>query len=391
MNAVFVSNYINHHQIPFCEAMEEVTGRNFLFIQTEQMEKERLRMGWKEETPSYVIKLWEEPERAEKAILSCDVLLAGWAPEAESLVGERLLAPDKVTFRISERIYKDGQWKAVSPRGLVSKYRQYTRYAKKPYYLLCAGGYVASDFQLIHAFPGKKLRWGYFPPCRHYAPGELRKIKDEARKDGVPELVWAGRFVEFKHPEMMIRLAGDLKKRGERFHLTVAGGGDGEEAFRRALQEQDLTQQVTVLGLTSPDRVRSAMERADLFVFTSDAGEGWGAVVNEAMNSGCAVIAGNEAGAVPFLLRNGENGIVYESRRYDQLLAAVTGLLHDPGRAAALGERAVETITDLWNADHAARALCGVAEGILAGEGLAGAPKEGPASADPGAKPFVRC
>ena len=52
MNAVFVSNYINHHQIPFCEAMEEVTGRNFLFIQTEQMEKERLRMGWKEETPS---------------------------------------------------------------------------------------------------------------------------------------------------------------------------------------------------------------------------------------------------------------------------------------------------------------------------------------------------
>ncbi len=259
------------------------------------------------------------------------------------------------------------------------------------YYLLCAGGYVASDFQLIHAFPGKKLRWGYFPPCRHYAPGELRKIKDEARKDGVPELVWAGRFVEFKHPEMMLRLAGDLKKRGERFHLTVAGGGDGEEAFRRALQEQDLTQQVTVLGLTSPDRVRSAMERADLFVFTSDAGEGWGAVVNEAMNSGCAVIAGNEAGAVPFLLRNGENGIVYESRRYDQLLAAVTGLLRDPGRAAALGERAVETITDLWNADHAARALCGVAEGILAGEGLAGAPKEGPASADPGAKPFVRC
>lgn len=391
MNAVFVSNYINHHQIPFCEAMEEVTGHRFLFVQTEQMEQERLRMGWKEEAPSYVIRLWEEPERAKEAILSCDVLLAGWAPEAESLVQERLETSDRVTFRISERLYKEGQWKAVSPRGLVSKVRQYTRYANKPYYLLCAGGYVASDFQIIRAFPGKKLRWGYFPPCRHYAPGELRRIKKEAETDRGPELVWAGRFVDFKHPEMALRLAGDLKRRGEPFHLTIAGGGDGEERFRSALQEQDLTKKVTVLGLTSPETVRSAMERAEIFVFTSDAGEGWGAVVNEAMNSGCAVIAGNEAGAVPFLLRNGENGLVYESRKYDQLLAGVIRLLHDPQEAAALGERAQETITDLWNADRAARALWDVAEGILAGEGLARVPREGPASADPGAKPFVRC
>ena len=36
--------------------------------------------------------------------------------------------------------------------------------------------------------------------------------------------------------------------------------------------------------------------------------EGWGAVVNEAMNSGCAVVADHMIGAAPWLIRQGENG-----------------------------------------------------------------------------------
>ncbi|MCI1397368.1 MAG: glycosyltransferase family 4 protein [Lachnospiraceae bacterium] len=390
MDVTFVSNYINHHQIPFCNAMAERTGNRFLFIETEEMDSERQKMGWKRERPPYVIRLSEEPERAKEAILGSTVLLAGWAPEAEDLVTKRLLTTDLLTFRVSERLYKDGQWRAISPRGLAAKYRQYTRFAKKPYYLLSAGGYVGSDFRIIHAFPEKKLRWGYFPPCRHYAPGALQKIKAGSRKGDVPELIWAGRFVDFKHPEQVLRLAADLKRGGEHFHLTIAGGGEGEEAARKTLKEEGLEQEVTLLGLTDPDTVREKMERADIHLFTSDAGEGWGAVVNEAMNSGCAVLAGNEAGAVPFLIQNGENGLVYESRSYEQLLAETRRLLHDEALVRRLGENAEKTITGLWNAEHAADALLTVSEGILEGAGLAKAPAEGPASVDPCEKPFVR-
>ena len=32
------------------------------------------------------------------------------------------------------------------------------------------------------------------------------------------------------------------------------------------------------------------MEKADIFLFTSDRREGWGAVANEAMNSACALV-----------------------------------------------------------------------------------------------------
>ena len=46
MKWVFASNYINHHQIPFCDAMYELLQGSFAFIQTMEMEEERVRMGW---------------------------------------------------------------------------------------------------------------------------------------------------------------------------------------------------------------------------------------------------------------------------------------------------------------------------------------------------------
>ena len=46
MKFLFVSNYINHHQIPLCEAIMRIIGdENFIFVQTQPMEEERVRMG----------------------------------------------------------------------------------------------------------------------------------------------------------------------------------------------------------------------------------------------------------------------------------------------------------------------------------------------------------
>ena len=46
LTVTFVSNYINHHQIPFCEAMRKRLGDSFVFVQMEEMEEERKKMGW---------------------------------------------------------------------------------------------------------------------------------------------------------------------------------------------------------------------------------------------------------------------------------------------------------------------------------------------------------
>lgn len=57
---------------------------------------------------------------------------------------------------------------------------------------------------------------------------------------------------------------------------------------------------MTLTGYKKPEEVRERMEKADILLATSDRGEGWGAVMQRAMNSGCVVIADHMMGAVPF-------------------------------------------------------------------------------------------
>ncbi len=75
-----------------------------------------------------------------------------------------------------------------------------------------------------------------------------------------------------------------------------------------------------------PEEVRAAMERSEIYLVTSDRKEGWGAVVNEAMNSGCAVVADHMIGAAPWLIRQGENGWMYRDGEEQELFRTVERL-----------------------------------------------------------------
>jgi signal transduction histidine kinase len=127
-------------------------------------------------------------------LLTADVVIFGGCDD-ESYIRERLAA-GKPIFRYNERLYKEGQWKAISPRGLLQKYKDHTRYRKAPVYFLCAGAYVPCDLGIIHAYPEKMLRFGYFPETREYAPGEPFSRKKKG------SILWAARMIDWKHPEL---------------------------------------------------------------------------------------------------------------------------------------------------------------------------------------------
>lgn len=379
MTVTFISNYINHHQIPFSDACYELLGKDYHFIQTQAMEQERLKMGWSregEEFP-YVSFLYEEEEYCRRLIMESDVLLAGWSGR-EELVEERLNA-GKLTIRVSERLYREGQWKAISPKGLLHKYKEHTRYRKSPAYLLCAGAYVPSDFHIIHAYPGKMFKWGYFPETRHYEEEQLSRMKEA---DGAVHIVWAGRFIPLKHPEYMIRLARDLQKeQSVRFHIHMVGSGEMESELKALAKEYQVEDKITFYGFKTPDEVRAIMEKCHIHIFTSNHLEGWGAVVNEAMNSGCAVVANVQAGAVPYLIQHKKNGMVYPGGDYEKMAEAVRYLIEHPKERAQMGKEAYKTITGLWNASHAAKELLRMIEGLK--EGRIELPMEGPLSPAP--------
>lgn len=369
MKVTFVSNYINHHQIPFCNAMYGKLGEDYRFIQTEPMEEERIRMGWGAEFSKLpYLRLYYEQEAECKALIAdSDVVLFGGV-EDEAYIVDRLHA-GKLTVRLSERIYKSGQWKAVSPRGLRKKYIDHTQYRDKNVYLLCYGGYVASDFNIVRAYPDKMFKWGYFPETKHHDINALlAQKKERRRKDGCISLLWAGRFIDWKHPEYAIRAAKKLKEEGYAFHLTMVGGGEMESTLKSMVEADALADVVTFAGFRKPTEVRGFMEQSDIFLFTSDYGEGWGAVLNESMNSGCAVVANCAIGAVPFLVKPGQNGLIYPNKKWDVFYEQITGLLKQPEEIERLGRAAYATIVQEWNAEIGAERLIPLLEGLLKGE-----------------------
>ena len=56
MNCIFISNYFNHHQAELSESLNRITNGNFCFIEVEQMEKERINMGWGVKHYPYYVK-----------------------------------------------------------------------------------------------------------------------------------------------------------------------------------------------------------------------------------------------------------------------------------------------------------------------------------------------
>lgn len=369
MRAAFVSNYINHHQIPFCNEMYRMLKGEFTFVQTETMEAERVKMGWHEkERPAYVKCWYEEPEFCRRLLMECDVVLFGGTDD-ESFIKERLQS-GRLVIRLSERLYKTGQWKAVSPRGLKKKYLDHMRYRNKQVYLLCAGAYVPSDFHIVHAYPEKMYCWGYFPETCSYDLDELlaRKGWETERGEKVPYLLWAGRMIDWKHPELALETARNLKERDIPFHLDMLGDGEMRQEMEELCRSFGLEEQVRFVGFQPPEQVRHYMEKADIFLFTSDRQEGWGAVANEAMNSGCALVADHMIGSVPYLVNNGVNGLVYRDGRRAELFEQVHKLAEDRELCQRLGRSAYDTITGVWNAKNGSASLLKLMEGLLAGE-----------------------
>lgn len=382
MTFTFVSNYINHHQIPLCEALRRELGDDFTFIQTMPMEEERIAMGWGVDVRQlpYVQCLYQDEYACRRTIAESDVVLFGWS-QREDIAAERL-ASGRVTMRVSERLYREGQWKAVSPRGLAAKYQEHIKYRKKNVCMLCAGAYTASDFHLIGAYPGKLFRWGYFTRLRTYSEEQFNTMKVQ---DGRLHIVWAGRFIPLKHPEYVVRLAGTLRDKGCPFFIHMLGDGELEPQIRQDVDQAGLAESFRFYGYTEPEQVRDVMEQCHIHLFTSNHLEGWGAVVNEGMNSGCVEVVNEQVGAAPYLIRHGVNGLVYPKDRYGKMEALVLDLFENWETRRRMGRAAYETIRDVWNAEYAAKELLRFAEGLLRGEIVPG--KEGPLTAAPILRP----
>lgn len=91
-------------------------------------------------------------------------------------------------------------------------------------------------------------------------------------------------------------------------------------------------------------------------------------MLNESMNSACAVVASHAAGSSEFLIEHGGNGLVFKSESFKSLYENVKNLLDNPDKREAISKKAYETMLNEWNAENAANKFIALAECVLNGE-----------------------
>ena len=353
MKIAFCSNYFNHHQEALSKALYKITDGNYRFIAAGTVGEERLRLGYADMNCKYdyILRPYESEEQKKEALswaLESDVMIFGSGDE--SLFAKRM-EKGGITFCYLERLFKKGAWRRFIPRTRKKIFESYTKYKDKNLHILCASAYTSRDLSLC-GFPAENCyKWGYFPEVREYDVHTLLDTKTPQ------SILWVGRFIDWKHPEAPVKMAEKLKKKGKEFHLTMIGDGKEKSRIEKMIKEKNLEDVITLTGSMPPEKVREYMEKSEIFLATSDFQEGWGAVLNEGMNSGCALVASHAMGGAPYLIENGKNGFLYKSGNIKSLAEKVAFLLDNPEKRRTFGENAYETMKNTWNTEETAKRL----------------------------------
>ncbi len=360
MTVSFVANFMNHHQLPFSLNMQRLTNDNYTFIAFGWLPQEQRKLGYHEllDFP-FILEAYKTQVNYDKAIekiLTDDMVIFGSCPD--ELIVKR--AQTKKPFIIySERFLKKGTYRRFVPMTYKKIWNRMLRFENDNVKIICSSAYLPYDLKLLRA-KFETYKWGYFPEVKIY--NDIKKILELKRPASI---LWVGRLIEWKRPKLAIKVAKKLKQQGYEFNLKFVGEGVLKTKLEKLISKYKLQDKVFILGSMSPEQVREQMEQAEIFLFTSNRKEGWGAVMNEAMNSGCAVVASSAIGSAPYLIKDKENGLMFKSSSCNDLFIKVKYLLDNIEKRKELGKNAYLTIINEWNAETASERLYNVMQSTV--------------------------
>ena len=387
-----LGNYFNNHQLPVAKALLEATEGHYCFIALDERSNGSVGRDVLNGAYDFVFQNQGQLgffDEARRIIENVDIAVIGDSFSQARLFERRLMA-NKLTFFAAERILKRGGGFRYFPPKAVKTYRNFGRYSKYGcLHCLCQSAFLPLDFKLSGIHTSRMWKWGYFPETAEVAARNLTASDGRRRSEWGSfategrrlNLLWLARLIGWKRPEISIEIARRLSDEGIDYHLVIAGEGDRRGAIEDLVCSYGLCDSISFVGGLSPEDVGEAMDAADIYLFTPDRNEGWGATLNEAMAHGCAVVASSIAGSTPYLVNDEKNALVFDWDSVDSCYACVKRLALDEDLRMRISFAAQKTIRDIWNGGIAARRLLQLSEALA--EGLPSPFLEGPCSKAP--------
>lgn len=155
----------------------------------------------------------------------------------------------------------------------------------------------------------------------------------ELRSTPTPLILWLGRIVPPKDPQILVRAAARLRDEGFQFRVCIAGGPIPStvwymEETRRLVRELRLDDIVITPGFLSGADLQDIMSRAEISVQTSHT-EGMSIALMEHMMAGIAIVA-TDVGDTAMAIVDGKTGFLIPPKEEDQLVEALRKMLSSP-------------------------------------------------------------
>lgn len=187
-------------------------------------------------------------------------------------------------------------------------------------------------------------------------PAARADLRARHNLGGRPTVVCVSRLVPRKGQDMLIRALPAIRRRVEGAALVIVGGGPYASTLRNLAAECAVVDAVTFTGGVPAAQLPAYYALGDVFAMpcrTRGGGldvEGLGIVFLEASAAGVPVVAGRSGGA-PETVLDERTGLVVDGRSVDQIASAITDVLLDESRAAALGAAGRQWATEHWRWD----------------------------------------
>ena len=139
-----------------------------------------------------------------------------------------------------------------------------------------------------------------------------------------------------------------LRREGRRCKLLIAGSGGYEEELRKAVKEKGLTDDVRFLGFVSD--VAPFLSILDVQLNASYGTETSSLSILEGMSMGLPAIVSSYGGN-PWLIDDGEDGIIFENRNSSALKAAIAKLMDEPETLRSMQKRATEIFRERFTGE----------------------------------------
>lgn len=256
------------------------------------------------------------------------ILVYGWSYKSHLRVIRHFHKKAPVIFRGDSTLLDDiaGNWKAVLRKYFLKWVYQHVDYALHV-------GKNNYDYFRQAGLRDKQLIW-----APHVIENDRFIETDAINNDaaifrqqlGINKealvFLFAGKFESKKDPVLLLQAFIDsgLNKQA---HLVFVGNGHLEKELKE--KATGITG-IHFLEFQNQSKMPAVYHMADVFVLPSRGpGETWGLALNEAMASGCAVIASDKCGGAIDLIDDGKNGFVFKANDRADLISKMLAIKPD--------------------------------------------------------------